>query len=137
MLLTLATVIFFASIALFFSQEFVRIFKKIFAVKGVKLFLPLAVASWLVYNCDYWFLWIIYYCREVLNAALSFLTRLVPLSEIASAVALIFLLTLSSVVPVILLDLLSKRKTYKGYKYPYLTSTLIWIVCSVLLIAIK
>lgn len=136
MLLTLAMVVLFASIAVFFSQEFIRTFKKIFAIKGVKLFLPLFLASWLIFTFDYWSLWCVYYYREILQAILIFLIQIMPFQQAAEPIALIILLTVISVLPVFLIDFFMRKKTFKGYKYPNVTSALILIVSSVILLAL-
>lgn len=135
-LLSLAMVVFFASIMVFFSQEFIRTFKRIFAIKGAKTIIPLAIASWAIYTFDYWFLWVIYYCREFLQASLTLLTHIMPFQKEAESVALILLLMFVSVVPVYLLDWFLRFRTYKPYKYNYLTSTIILITSSILLLAI-
>lgn len=136
MLLTLALVILLGSIFVFFSQEFIRMFKKVFAIKGAKLFLPLFLASWLVYTFNYWALWGIYYYREMLHDAESFLVKIMPFQLGAQSAALVILFTVISVVPVFVIDVISRRKTYKAYKYPYVTSTILWIISIVLLIVI-
>ncbi|HAU1962493.1 TPA: hypothetical protein F8R58_15485, partial [Legionella pneumophila] len=110
---------------------------KIFAIRGAKLLIPLGLASWLIYNFDYLFIWAIYYIREVLHAVLSFLTRVMPFKQYSTAIALIILLTTVSVGPVLLLDLINRKRTYKGYAYPYLTSTLILIFCTVILLVVS
>lgn len=136
MLLTLALVVFVGSIFVFFSQEFIRTFKRIFAIKGAKLVLPIAIASWLVFNFDYWLLWAIYYIREVLRSLLSAVTWLIPWQIGSVSIALIVFLTLISVVPVIVLDFIMRKRAYKTFRYPYLASTLIWLMSSVLLIIV-
>lgn len=137
MLLTLALVILFTAIMVFFSHEFIGTFKKIFGIKGAKLLIPLGLASWLIYNFDYLFIWAIYYIREVLQVFLSFLTYIMPFQKYAASVALIILLTVVSVLPVLLLDLVKRKRTYKGYAYPYLTSTLILIFCTIILFVVS
>lgn len=134
MLVTLALVIFLAAITVFFSEEFIRAFKKLFAIKGTKLFLPLFAASWLIYTFDFWFLWTFFYVREILNGILAFLIDIMPFQQGKQSVALIILLTVLSVVPVIIIDVLNRRKSFKGFRYPYLTSTLVWIVSVIMLI---
>lgn len=136
MFLTLALVVVFASILVIFAQEFIRALKKLFAIKGVALFLPLLIASWLVYTFDYWALWIIYYYREMLHILLGFLIYLNPFPQIAEPVALVILLEVITVLPVFLADIFLRKRTYIGYQYPYLTSTLIFIVSSMLLLAL-
>lgn len=127
MYLTLALVVFFAAILVLFSQEFINIFKKIFAIKGAKLFLPLFIGSWLVVDFEDIFLWGIYYFRETLNAIVWFFSQIIPFQG-AYSIVLIIWLTIISVVPVFLLDMYLVKKTYKHYEYPYITSTLIWII---------
>lgn len=136
MLLTLALVVLFASIAVFFAQEFITMFKKLFAIKGVKLFLPLFIASWLVYTLDYWALWIVYYYREILMVGVNLLVKILPFQRYAESISIIILLFIISTVPVFLIDQLQRKRTYKGYHYPNVTSILIFIVSSVLLLAL-
>ncbi len=134
MLFTLAAVVFCAAIFVFFSQEFIRTFKKIFAIKGAFLILPLAAASFVIFNFNDWVYLVIYYYRDALRGILTFLTWIIPLGQVSSYVAAILLLTFISIVPVYLLDWYFRRKTYKPYPYPYLTSTLIWLTSSLILI---
>lgn len=136
MLLTLALVVFIGSIFVFFSQEFVRTLQRLFGIKGAKLVLPLAIVSWLVFNFDYWFLWAIYYIREVLRGLLAAVAWLIPWHIGSISIALIVFLTLISVVPIIVLDFVMRKRTYKTFPYPYLASTLLWIISSVLLIIV-
>lgn len=128
MLLTLALVVFLSAIMVLFSQEFIRIFKGIFAIRGAKLILPLAFASWLVCLFDYPLLWAVYYYREFLAAAANALAYFIPFKTAALPVAKIILITSLAVIPVFLLDWIVRQKTYGAYRYVYLTSTLIWII---------
>jgi len=134
MYLTLILVVFFGSIVVFFAQEFSGTFKKIFAIKGMILLIPLAVASWAVYAFDYWVLWAIYYYRELLQAGLYFLQSLIPFQKGSETIALVVLLTAVSVIPVLALDFILRKRTFKGYQYPYVTSTLILIITTVSLL---
>ncbi len=136
MLLTLALVVLLSSILVFFSEEFIKLFKKLFAIKGAKLLIPMFAASWLIYTFNFWFLWAIFYAREMLHETLNFLVQIMPFQRGAVPVVLIFMLTFLSVVPVLILDIVSRRKTYKGYKHPYVTSGVIWILSVFLLIII-
>ncbi|KTD41984.1 hypothetical protein [Legionella parisiensis] len=128
MLLTLALVVLLSAILVFFSEEFIKAFKKLFAIKGAKLFIPIFAASWLIYTFTFWCLWAIFYMREILQVIEDFLVRIMPFQNIAVPVVLIFMLTFLSVVPVLILDILSRRKKFKGYKYPYITSGIIWLL---------
>ncbi|CAM2771548.1 MULTISPECIES: hypothetical protein [Legionella] len=132
----LALVVLLGAIIVLFSEEFIKSFKKLWAIKGAKLLLPLFAASWFIYTFDFWFLWVIFYLSEFLHFILTFLIRLMPFQQGAKSVALVILLIFFSVVPVLIIDLFTRRKNYKGYQYPYITSTIIWILCVALLIIV-
>lgn len=134
MLVTLALLVFMGAILVLFSDEFISTFKKLFAIRGAALFLPLFVASWLVYTFDFWWLWVLFYLREMIQDALTLLIRIMPFQHGAQSFALVLLLTFVSVVPVRIIDLLSRRKNFKGYPHIYVTSTVIWVISVVLLI---
>ncbi|MCL5273041.1 MAG: hypothetical protein M1486_07070, partial [Gammaproteobacteria bacterium] len=65
-----------------------------------------------------------------------FFTQIIPFNKGAYSSVLIIILTLISVVPVVLLDMYLVKKTYKHYEYPYLTSTLIWIISALVFVVI-
>ena len=136
MLLTLALVILFGAILVFFSEEYGKTIKKLFAIKGAKLIIPLFVVSWLIFSFDFWVLWAILYLRDMLHAVLNFLVQIMPFQKWAVQVVQVFMLTFLSVVPVLILNFISQKKTFKSYKHPYLTSGIIWILSVVLIIII-
>lgn len=136
MLFTLTLVILLGAITVFFSQEFLGFFKKIFAIKGMKLFLPLFIASWLVFTFDHWGLWGIYYYRQILSYVLVFLVDIMPFSYMAEHVALIILLATISVLPVYLIDLSLRKRSFKRYQYPQVTSLFLFIVTSLVVLAL-
>ncbi|CEG57579.1 hypothetical protein [Legionella fallonii] len=137
MLFTLAAVVFFAAIITFFSQEFIRMFKKIMDIKGAKLVLPLLAASWLMLSYDYWALWVVYYFREVLNWLVRMLTYIIPFGQVSSYIACIIVLTILPLAPVFGFDLLIyRKKNFKPYPHTYLVSSCIWLVCALALIVL-
>lgn len=135
MYITLALVVLLGAIFVLFSQDFIKVIKKILGIKGAKLILPIALASWCIYTFNYYVLWGLYYCHEALQSITAFFAKFIPFKSIATPIVTILFLTFISVAPVFLLDWYLWKKSYKHYQYPYLTSTLIWIVCSALLIA--
>jgi hypothetical protein len=134
MLFTLTLVIFLSSILVFFSEEFIKSFKKIWSIKGVKLFLPLFAVSWIITTYEFWFLWGMFYVYEFFHDTLIFLVKIMPFKYGATSVALVILLTLLSVVPVLIIDFFTRKKTYTPYKYTYVTSAMIWIFGVVILV---
>ncbi|AUH71126.1 hypothetical protein [Legionella sainthelensi] len=131
-----ALVVLFGVVMVLFSEEFSKSLKKLWAIKGARLLLPLFAASWFIYTFDFLFAWIIFYLSKFLHAILVFLIKLIPFQQGSESIALVILLTFFSVVPVLIIDFFTRRKTYKSYPYPYITSTLIWILCVALLIII-
>ena len=125
-----------ASIICLFSQEFTRLFKKIFAVKGMKLILPLALASIFVYGYDYLVLEFLFYIRDKLNNMVVFLNANLPQYKYTSDFILVFILTAVTLAPVGILHYLSYRKNHTPFVHPYLLSTLIWIISVALLISL-
>lgn len=135
-MVTLVFVICIAAIFCFFSQEFIEFFKKIFAIRGVALILPLVFASYIVFNYDYLVLWFLLYIRDYLNAINDFFLRITPQKKYTADAVLVLLLTLVSVGPVVLLNLWSQKKAFKPFAYPYLVSTLIWVIAATVLISL-
>lgn len=130
-LLTLAAVILAAAIVVFFSHEFAGVFKKIFAIKGAKLVLPLALASYIVYQFELWVSWALYYFREVMQNILNVLNVLFP-----NTISEILLLMLLSIGMKIILDLIASKRSYKPYVYTNVSILFFWLVSVFVLILI-
>jgi hypothetical protein len=134
--LTIALITFLGSIGVFFSEEFTRLVKKILAIRGATLVLPLFVASWLMYTYNFWILRGISYLRLMLQDVRILLMSAMPFEQGAESVVLLSLLTLFSVTPVLVIQLHKRRTSQAPFKYPYATSTIIWIISVLLLIVI-
>ncbi|KTD70337.1 hypothetical protein Lsan_0019 [Legionella santicrucis] len=131
-----ALVVLFGVVMVLFSEEFSKSFKNLWAIKGARLLLPLFAASWFIYTFDFLFVGVLFYSHQFLHDILAFLIGIMPFQQGAESAALVILLTFFSVVPVLIIDFFTRKKNYKGYQYPYITSTLIWIFCVALLIII-
>ncbi|QMT59682.1 hypothetical protein [Legionella sp. PC997] len=136
MLVTLALVVLLSSIIVFFSEEFIKAFNKLFAIKGAKLIIPMFAASWLLYTYNFWVLWGLFYAHELLQDVLNLIVRIMPFQKGAVSLVLVFMLTFLSVVPVLIFDVFYRRKNFKGYEHPYVASGLIWILAVFLLVII-
>ena len=135
-MLALLIIICLGAILCFFSQEFLRLLKKVFAVKGATTILPLALASSIVYyNMDLVLLGL-YSIHAYLRDLLYGIMYLIPYKSQAHSIAMIIELTLISVAPVLLLNVYSYRKTHKPYPYPYWTSTFLWLFSAMLLLVL-
>ena len=71
---------------------------------------------------------------DVLHDIIEGLDYFIPFKTIVPSITLIIILTAISVVPIHILNILSERKHHELYRYPYITSTLIWIVAALLFI---
>ena len=87
-----------------------------------------------MYHYEDWFLRGLGVVQAQLQAALRLLMQYMPFANHATSVALVVLLTTISVVPVLLLTWIYSKRRYKQYPYPYLTSTFIWVICTLILI---
>jgi hypothetical protein len=134
MLTTLALVVFFAAIVLFFSQELIGLIKKIFEIRGAKLFLPLAIASFAVYELNFWFLWIIFYYKDFLQSSWSLIHNFLPASPTNTSVSYIIVLTGVSVIPVVLWGFITRKSRYKGHAHSHVASILIWVISVMLFV---
>lgn len=135
-MLTLFLVLCCTAILCLFSQEFNRILKQVFAVKGAKLVIPLALGSTIVFMYDFLVIDLLYYFHDKLNGMMDFLNLIFPQSKYTSDIILIILLSAVSLVPVGILHYFSYRNTHKPYPHPYFVSTIIWIIAAVLLISL-
>ncbi|KTD48597.1 hypothetical protein Lrub_0948 [Legionella rubrilucens] len=134
MLLTIALVVLCSAIVVFFSQEFSEAIKKFFKIPGMKLFLPIALASFLAAYYELWVLWALLKLKAVLYVLTEGIQAILPFDTADWLVAQILLLFALTIIPVVLIDLWSVKKTYERFKRPYLLSTVIWIVAAFALV---
>jgi len=135
MLVTLALVVLSSSILVFFLQEFIRLFKKIVAVPGVKLFLPLVFASLLIEIYEGWGLWLLTWCQAELHQFIHLLSRLAPFERGAvSLMRIVYLFTMASL-PVWCFLLKSKLqgRCPSPHMSIYLLGLALWIIGVILL----
>lgn len=132
-MLELASIVLLTSIIVFFSQEFGNMFKKFFAIRGMKLFVPLILASALVVNFEPWILAGLLSIKRVLHAILAWLQSMLPAYSITLPALTIILLLIISITPVMGIDYWIRRKSRLGYRYKMLTSLVLWLFAAILL----
>ena len=134
MLLTLSLTIFLGAIFVFFSQEFVRFNKKVFSIPGVKLLLPLALASWLIEVYEDWGRWVLMRCQSLLHQVLSQIASILPFDKGALAVVHILYLFILAGLP-LWSYLLWCQHTGRLHPKPfnYRLSLVLWAVAAILL----
>lgn len=134
LLLTLALSICGGAIFIFFSQEFLRIYKKILSIPGVKLLLPLILASWFIEVYEGWGRWLMIRCQSVLHQILYQLATMMPFETGAVSVIRILYLFILSGLPLWSYLLWCK---YRGRAHPkpfdYHWGFILWVVAAILL----
>lgn len=134
MMLKLALVVLSASVFVFFSQEFVRLLTRLGAIPGVKLLVPLALASWLIEAFESWGLWLLLWCRALIDQVIYALISLLPFKMAALSLGRILFLFLLAGAPLWIAHFRAKKK---GIKQPRFFSQrfamVLWVFGAILL----
>ena len=133
MLITISLVVFCASIAAFFAQEFGRLFKKFFALPGVKLLLPLILASSLLIIYEEFEYWLLLQFQQTLHQLIFKLDNAVPFEGSLSLSRIISLFIIASF-PIWIAKWSVRRKKYKNpYSGMYWLGLVLWVIAAILL----
>lgn len=135
-MVALACAIAFIAIIALFSQELSRFGKKIFAIKGAIVIVPLFLMSFITYYLQYEVIEILYFIHKKLYLIYDMLFYIAPKQFYPMQLALIGTISIISIGPSILLNYLSYRRTHKPYSHRYFVSTLLWLCCVFALIVI-
>ncbi|OCH96975.1 hypothetical protein A8135_04910 [Legionella jamestowniensis] len=132
MLLTIALVVFSCAILVFFSQEWANFLKKMFAIRGMKLLLPLFIVSLLVVYYEIWVSWGLLRIKWGLHYLAAIIESWLPITFALFIANLILLMGLA-VLPVALANIWIKHKSFESFKYAFVTSMIIWLLVAILL----
>lgn len=132
-MLTLALVIAFSAIIILFSREFGALFKKIFAFRGAKLFLPLIIITWFIVFYEPYVYFVLLFIKRNLHLLITFVADYLPFSFGATSVVSIIVLTIVAILPVYALDVWSIRKTRYPFAYGKFLSVFLWLWVVVLI----
>ena len=135
MILTFAWIVFPSAIALIFAQELTRLTKKLLAVRGAKLVLPLVLGSLLIELYQGWGNWIVLYtqanCHNWLQHMEEILTFKVVLVLLIKSAILFFLGSM----PVFISWLNAKRQgLYAIPVVSYYIGAVLWLLASCIFI---
>lgn len=133
MLVTLAIGIFSCAIMVIFANEFGSLFKKIFAIRGAKLFLPLIGASLVAVLYEPWLLMSLLYLKETLFAIIKLLASIFPFHFGAFSIAAVAVIMILTVFPVYVLNIISIRKTHFSFAWAQILNALLWLFFMILL----
>ncbi|KTC86035.1 MULTISPECIES: hypothetical protein [Legionella] len=132
-MLTIALVVLASSIVVFFAKEFSDFFKKVFAIPGMTLILPLLLVTALIVNFENWVYLGLAHIQTFLLSLSTKLASWMPFRLGANYVANILVLMGFSFLPVLGLQYWVKRKSYHSFPYTGLTITVLWLFFAVLL----
>lgn len=135
MILTIALVVLFAAIVVFFSQEFTNFFKKLASIPGVLLLVPLLIASWVVEVYEAWGHWFIIITEALLHQAAAGLSALLPFEKGALTVVYVSLLFLFAGMPVWLTQIKNIKKGGRKPELAYWIGAMLWIIGVILIVA--
>ena len=134
-MLTLSFIVLSSAIFILFLDEFIRLFKKIHSIPGVKLLVPLALASLLVVLYEEGHLRFLLWCQEAFHGLIHFLSKFSPFEKGAVSLTQIVLLVVLAVLPIGCFSL--KVKLQKHHQPPhaftYHLGLALWIIGVVLL----
>lgn len=119
---------------MFFSDEFIELVKKLFAIPGVKLIVPLAFASWAVEYFEDWLIWMLLWSKEGIHWVLHRFAVHLPFN--AGSISFIHSLCLFLVasLPLLLVYKIERRQQiYDPWPYTYLVVLMIWLTVAILL----
>ena len=133
-MLTIILVVVIGAIVVLFSQEFAELFKKLFTIYWVLLLLPLLLATAFIVYYEPWVYAALLSIQSFLLHLINLLASVLPFKMGANLVITVLLLVLLSCLPVLLINLWFKRKRHHNFEYSYLTSTIIWLITTVLLV---
>lgn len=132
-MLTLALVIAFSAIIILFSREFGALFKKIFAFRGAKLFLPLIVITWFIVFYEPYVYFVLLFIKRNLHLLITFVADYLPFEFGANSAISIIVLTMVAILPKYAMDVWSIRKTRYPFVYGTFLSTFLWLWVVVLI----
>ncbi len=131
MMLSFAWIVFPSAIALIFAQELTRLTKKLLAVRGAKLVLPLVLSSLLIELYEGWGSWILLYTQANCHNWLQHMNEILPFKVVlVLLIKSAFLFFLGSM-PVFVSWLNAKRQGL--YAIPiasYYIGAILWLLAS-------
>jgi hypothetical protein len=133
MLLILSLVVFIGAIIVCFSTELINIVKKIHAIPGVSIFLPLIVASSVLIRNQSIVCWCLIHTQIALYVIILHVMHWLPFTINAYAVARIIILFTLTLLPMLLMSAWRSYKNYQPFTHAWLVGLMIWLILAMLL----
>lgn len=131
MLLSYSLIVLVVAVLILFSHEFGGGFKKLFSFPGVKLIVPLFIASFIIEYYEAFFLWLL----TEINAMVHWCLTQLELKIAAGSILIkIFFLTLIACLPYGALTALNKLRKMPAYSPKLWFGTVLWLMLSILMV---
>lgn len=134
MLMSLFWVVLLSSIVVFFASEWSDFFKKIFAIPGAKLLLPLIGFTTLIIAYKPWVVWGLIHLQANLQVFVTKLAKWLSFIPDNLLLVQIFVLMALTLLPMLAINTALERKKYISFKYTYIVGIAIWILVASLLV---
>lgn len=135
MFLTLVILILCTSMVVFFIEEIADFIGKLFAYPGVKLFLPLLLASCMVENFEPWVLWGLLWLQNMLFVLIHMISVALPFKRGALVIAEIAVMISIACLPTaVSYGIATYKKVYLLNNSLALLGTFLWLIASLLIV---
>lgn len=133
-LTTLAILICGFAIMVFFAEEFLNLFKKIFGIPGVALFAPLIIASSVIVLYDAWEPWLFFRIKDILNTMPEVIASILPFGSFSLPLARIIYLFCMASFPIWVVYYKTRAKgNRKSNSFPFWLGLFLWVFLAILL----
>jgi hypothetical protein len=137
MMLSLAMIVFPSAILLLFAQEFARLTRKLLAIPGVKLLLPILLASCLIEIYQDWEQWVLLYTQAKFHNWVQMTGERMPFQAGAQHLIRVASLFILPCLPISLFWVEVKRKgEHTLPAVSYYLSAMLWLVAASVLIVL-
>jgi hypothetical protein len=129
---TLVFVVFISAIIVTFSKELGNFIKKILAIPGVGLLLPLTLVTILVVTYEPWVLAGLFYIKSSLHSTIMRVVSILPFQTGAQIIVATLVIMGLTLLPVLALNVWSKRRTRLPFSHSGVISAAIWLLVAIL-----
>lgn len=133
MLVTMTLIILSAATLVFFAEEFASAVKRLFAIPGVKLLLPLILVSYLL-SGEPEVLSLLRALRDFFDLLSQGMASFLPEYSILRMACQVLALWLLTSLPVWIADAWTWRKTFKPFPYKGIFEAMLWLLWAILFV---
>lgn len=129
---TIIFLVILCTIIVLFSEDFAKVGKKIFAIKGMKLLLPIFAVSAVIIDYFSFFIWILDLLVNGLAIIKGELASLIPFGNFSPSIAMIMLLMTVVLILGPLMTFILRLTGHRPFIYRQQLLLVVWAVMAVL-----